>query len=479
MVRPIVMLGIAAIFGQAGQDPPAKPPAEEYKDRVARIKESLADEHYKIGEYLYGVSMHRWARDEFRKSIGFSVNHADARKRLGYIKKEGEWEPDPDAALETENKKKGDEAIKLKMEYDKRIEKLGKTMGKLYADLGGFCEKNKMTPEAQAAWKLAIEYDPLNTESRKKLGYVRQGKEGPWLSKFETAIRKEMKEGIAKAPGGTPRKEETEVEADLGWKHEKRTSKHFLLQAAGQNQEWLSKEIKHAEHAFAMFHKIFNQTEDLFQQPFNLIVVKDKSSHEQYIDKYFQGGDSVRKEFSKKANGSGGFPRSEWVQGDRPDVHDWVVHVTTEQLFEHLVGGSRPWMREGLAYHFTKTMFGTAGVLCVNLAGTGAGGEKNLQNPEDWPLVIRTWIRESKDPTIIEVFKCKDVAELSGAETVKGWSMIDFLLTEHRERFLEFLSKIRGQKEDDDEKTLLEVFGWTLEDFDVRWRTYARASYGG
>jgi len=149
------------------------------------------------------------------------------------------------------------------------------------------------------------------------------------------------------------------------------------------------------------------------------------------------------------------------------------------ELYSHLVGGARPWMREGLAYHFTKTMFGTAGVLCVNLAGTGSGGEKNLQNPEDWPLVIRTWIRESKDPTIIEVFKCKDIAELSGAETVKGWSMIDFLLTEHREKFLEYCSKIRGQKEDDDEKTLLEVFGWTLEDFDVRWRTYARASYGG
>src|SRR5688572_15594802 len=169
MCRSILLLGIAAIFGQAGQDAPAKPPAEEYKDRVARVRESLAEEHYKVGEYLAGVSMHRWAREEYRKSVGFSADHAEARKRLGYVQKDGEWEPDPNAPLETENKKKGTEEEKLKQEYDKRVEKLGKNIGRLWAELGNWCEKNKLKPEAEAAWKLAIEYDPLNTDSRKKL----------------------------------------------------------------------------------------------------------------------------------------------------------------------------------------------------------------------------------------------------------------------------------------------------------------------
>jgi hypothetical protein len=60
---------------------------------------------------------------------------------------------------------------------------------------------------------------------------------------------------------------------------------------------------------------------------------------------------------------------------------------------------------------------------------------------------------------------------------VKGWSIIDFLMTEHRDKFLDYCSKLRGQKEEEDEKTLQEVFGWTLEDLDLRWKTYARASY--
>jgi tetratricopeptide (TPR) repeat protein len=206
MFRKAVLLGIAALVGVAAQDPPAKPPAEDYKDRMAKIKENLAEEHYKIGEYLFGVSMHRWARDEFRKSIGFAPDHAESRKRLGYIKKEGDWEPDPDAALETENKKKGDEELKLKGEYDKRVAKMGSTIAKQWADLGNFCAKNKMKEESEAAWKLAIEYDPLNSESRKKLGYVRSGKDGPWLSPFEAAWRKQAKDGTPRRRPARPRK---------------------------------------------------------------------------------------------------------------------------------------------------------------------------------------------------------------------------------------------------------------------------------
>src|SRR5689334_4469645 len=166
MLRLWMLVGFAAIVGQAGQEP-TKPPADEYKEKLENVKKNLAEEHVKIGEYLNGVSMHRWARDEFRKAIGFIPDHAEARKKLGYKSKEGEWEPDPDAALETENKKKNEEAAKIKSEYDKRIQKLGQTVARMWADIGNFCEKNKMKAEAEAAFRLAIEYDPTNGESRK------------------------------------------------------------------------------------------------------------------------------------------------------------------------------------------------------------------------------------------------------------------------------------------------------------------------
>ncbi|HTF56514.1 MAG TPA: hypothetical protein VK661_04590 [Planctomycetota bacterium] len=478
MIRAFVLSSFGLLWLQAGQDP-AKPPADEYKDRLAKLNDSLAEEHYKIGEYLFGTSMHRWARDEYRKTITISPDHEAARKRLGYAKKDAEWEIDPDAPVEIENKKKGDEAQKVKVEYDKRVEKLGTTLARQWVDLGTFCEKAKLASEAEAAWKMAVEFDPRQGDARKKLGYVRQGKDGPWLSKFESAIRKQMKEGIAKAPVGQPYKEQTDVEKDMGWKHEKRKSDHFLLEVQGKDQEWLKEEIKHGEHAYAMFHKLFDQKEELFQQPYNIIIVRDKSAHEQYVDKYHHGDATHREFVKKKCGGYGGYPRGEITLGQGANLHDFIVHMTAQELFETLAGGRRHWLHEGMAYHFSKTMLGTALAGCVNLAGTGSDktAGRNYQNAEDWPLIIRTWIKEGKDPPILEVFKCHDLAEFSGEEVVKAWSLVDFLLTEHREKFMVFLSKIRGQKEEEDEKALQEVFGWSLDDFDVRWKTYARASY--
>jgi tetratricopeptide (TPR) repeat protein len=475
MARWAALLGLFSICASSGQDAPLSP-ADEYKTRLARINEALADEHFKVGEYLAGVSMFRWAREEYRKAIGFSMDHEESRKRLGYVKKEGDWAPDPDASLESENKKKGDEQDKVKKEYDTRIDRLGKNVGRMWAELGGFCEKNKMTAEAQAAWKKAIEYDPMNGDSRRKLGYARQGKSGPWLSKFESAFRKQAKEGIAKSPGGAGDKTRTTVESDMGWTHEKRKSPHFLIEAA-KDQEWLAKHVKHGEHAYALFHKLFDVKDELFQQPYNIVIVKDKAQHEAYVDKYHQG-DSTRREFSKKMKGTGGFPQTEVTLGNDPDLHEFVVHMTTQRCSEHLTGGSRPWLHEGLAYHFSMQVIGKGGTFCTNIQGTGAGGgERDYRNMEDWPLIMRTLINESKDPAMIEVFKCKDFAELSGAEAVKAWSLVDFLVTEHRERFLDFCSKARGQREDEDEKILKEVFDWTIDDLDTRWRTYVRAFY--
>ena len=483
MVRAVMAVAIAALLGAAAQDPPPKPPepkppAEEYKDRVAKLNQTLAEEHFKIGEYLSAASMNQWARLEFRKAIGFSPDHEGARKRLGFVKKDGEWEPDPGAVLETENRKRGEEEQKVRTEYEKRAEKMGKAVSRLFGDLGGFCERNQMKAEAEAAWRKSVEYDPMNADSRKKLGYVRQGKDGPYLSKFEAAFRKLVKDGLSKAPTGQPHKEETDVERDLGWKHTKRASAHFLVEVPGKEQDWLKEEIRYGEHAYAMFHKLFELKDDLWTQPLDVVFVKDRPAHEQYVDKYFQG-DATRREWIKgKTSGLNGFPRTETILGANSNMHDYMVHHTAQHLSTHLVGGNRVWLEEGTAYHFTVLMLGTALSSCLSLGGTGSEGPKrDYQKAEDWRLILKTLVREGKDPEMLAVFKCKQFAELDGAEAVKAWSMVEFLVTEHREKFMEFMSKLRGQPVEDDEKALLQVFGWSLEDFNNRWRAHVTATY--
>ena len=73
MLRSLALLGFAALVGTV-QDP-AKPPAEEYQERLKAIQDALANEHFKIGDYLATATMHRWAREEFRKAIGFNPEH--------------------------------------------------------------------------------------------------------------------------------------------------------------------------------------------------------------------------------------------------------------------------------------------------------------------------------------------------------------------------------------------------------------------
>ncbi|MBI4564536.1 MAG: hypothetical protein HY716_07595 [Planctomycetes bacterium] len=474
----IFALACAIALPCLAQDGPARSPEEEYARRLAEIKKRLAEEHYKVGEFLHTVQMYAWARDEYNKALALDPDHEGARRRLGYTRDEaGAWRFDPTAKLETQNRKKGDDAARTKLQYEDRYQKLGRNIAKKWYDLGNYCKSNKMEEEALAAWKKAVEYDPEHAASRRKLGHVREGKDGPWLTPFEAKIRKEMKEGVKSAPEGEPDDEQTEVEKDLGLKHEKRRSEHFLIEAAGLNQNALKREIQFGEHAYAMFHKLFAQEADLFSQPYNFVVLKDKATHVKYVDFYHQGP-PAKKDLARKSTGMGGFPRSEWTLGDSQQIHDQMVHMTVQSLSRHLAGGERHWLHEGLAYHFTKIVLGTAGTLCVDLTGTSAGSDgKNYQDPEHWPLVIRTWVKEGKDPNIYEVFNCTNLGELSGAETVKAWSMVDFLITEHREKFIEFMTKLRGQREDEDAKILKEVFGWTLEDFDARWQAYARTAY--
>ncbi len=468
---------LAAATAAFAQDPPAKPPAEEYEERKAKIHRNLADEYFKIGEFLTGQKMFTSARSEYNKALHFNPDHEGANKALCKRRDDqGQWEVDPDKKPNMGDNLAGDEKLKCRVQYDKKVDTMGKTIGNQYSSLGDFCASNKMETESVECWKKAIEFDPQNSNARKKLKHERQGKDGPWLPPFESKIRKELREGIAKADGGQPTKEQTKVEADLGLTHEKRKSKNFSIEAGGLTQEKLKVELQHAEHAYAMFQKYFNQ-QSLFGQEYHFIVLKDKSVHEKYVDRYHPGP-AAKKDQARKSAGMGGFPNSEWTLGDRPHVNDWVVHMTAQWCSEHLVGGERHWLHEGLAYHFTKTMLGTAGTLCVDLAGTGSeGGGKNYQDPENWPIVIRTWIREGKDPSIAEVVKATNLAELSGGETVKGWSLIDFLVTEHREKFIDFMQKLRGTKQTDDEKILQEVFGWSWDDLDAKWKAYARSSY--
>ncbi len=456
---------------------PQAAPQDEYKDRLTKISRNSAAKHYQIGDYLTTAQMHQWAREQYYKTIEFEPDHEGARKRLGYKKGDSGWESDASIQQQFANKKKDAEAEKARKSFQERMDSAGRDLSRQWVDLAAWCKAQKLQAEAEGAYKKALEYDPAHAGARKELGFEKDAKGGAWLSKSERELRKEMRDGIGKAPQGAAASSESAVEKALSVKTKKREGGHFMVESPHLTDPQLTGLLQHAEHAYAMFHKIFGATDLFGDRKMVQLVLNTKAQHEAYVDA-FHKGDAAHKELSKKSQGSSGFPLCEQVQENRPlpSVEDMVVHTTAQILSNMYSGGGNHWLHEGTSYHFTRLMKGTAMTYCVDLAGTGPKSDgKNYQDPEHWPVVCKVWVRDGKDPEINAILKCDNLAELSGAETVKAWSIVDFLITDHKEKLVGLCAKLKA--ETPVEEAFRSVFNWSLGDLDTRWKAYVKVSY--
>ncbi len=452
-------------------------PADEYKTKLAALNKSTAGKHYAIGEYLSGASMNLWARDQFYKAVEFDPDHEGARKKLGYKKNEdGQWETDVAAKQDFGNKKKGEDLERVRKQYVDRLDSAGKDLSRQWADLALFCKKNMMTAEMTASFMKALEYDPANAGARKELGYEKDAK-GVWMAKSERELRKEMKDGIAKAPGGQPATFESDVETALGVKLKKRESEHYILESPHLTDGQLLLILQHGEHAYAMFHKLFGQTDLFGGRKYTLVVLKDKTQHDKYVDAFYKG-DSARMKMLHETRASGGYPRTEIYQETAPDslLHDLIIHMNVEACLRVWAGEKQCWVLEGMALHFTRLMKDSAMIQCIDLAGTSPKNKgKSYTDPADWPVVCRVWVREGKDPDLTTILKRTNFGEFDGADAIKSWSLVEFLLGQHREKFNQFLQAFKEGKDVD--AALKEVWGWTINDLDYRWKAYVKVAY--
>jgi hypothetical protein len=237
-----------------------------------------------------------------------------------------------------------------------------------------------------------------------------------------------------------------------------------------------------------MFHKVFGQTDLFPDEKYNLIVLKDKAQHQSYVNTMYKGADPARLKLALDARGTGGFPRNEIYQETAPDalIQDWAIHHTTEALLRFWCGERYCWVLEGMALHFTRLMKDTCLIHCVDLAGTSPQNKgKNYSDPADWPVICRVWVRENKDPDMTAIMKRTNFGEFDGADAVKSWSLVEFLLAQHKDKFIEFLATLRDLSQKDAkgieggivETALKKVWGWTINDLDYRWKQYVKVAY--
>ncbi|MBI3857880.1 MAG: hypothetical protein HY293_19555, partial [Planctomycetes bacterium] len=381
-------------------------------------------------------------------------------------------------------------AERIRKQYIDRLDSAGRDLSRQWGDLALFCKKNSMAAEASSSFMKALEYDPANATARKELGYEKDAK-GVWMSKAERELRKEMKDGIPKAPGGQPATRDSQAEKAAGVKTKKRESDHFIAESPHMAEPAMGMLLQNAEHTYTMFHKMFAQKDLFGGGKLTLLVLKDKAQHDRYVDAAYKG-EAARMQLLHECRCTGGFPYMEIYQETAPDalLHDWAIHMVTQVLMEIWCGTNYCWMVEGMALHFCRLMKDTSMVHCVDLAGTSPRNKgKNYSDPGDWPVICRVWVRENKDPDMTAIMKRVNFGEFDGADAIKSWSMVEFLLGQHREKFVEFLMALKELNETKEDKNgkvvegglveaaLKKVWGWTIGDLDYRWKQYVKVAY--
>jgi hypothetical protein len=465
----------ASLWGLQDKDPKA-----EFEKKFTKAKSDAAKEHARIADYLDVAKMHKWARGEDERAMKLNPENENARKRLGYKKEGDTWVKDPGANVERENKKKGADETRIRGDYDAKLASLAKEAAKDFYECGLFARKHGLDSEAQEAFGLCLEYEPDNEKAHKELGHEK-GPSG-WMTKADKAQKEAFKGEVGKAPKGEPDKEATEFEKGLELKHEHRKSPKAFIESPHMDQKKLERMIQLCEHTQAMFARTFKSEPP--PKPLHLVILKEKKHHEIYIDKFFEGTAEIKK--LMKGTAGSQQPevcRAQWWQSTHPDAvaEDWVVHYTCHLLTYHLLGdhggGKRPWLHEAIAYYFTVEVLDSIKTYCVNFAGTGMDDAKKVfSDSKNWPGIIRKWMKEGNDPNINAVIKAI-LNDLDPPRLVKAWSLLDFFIKDHPDKLVEAIGKMRADLGDNGERAIKEVFGWTLEELDGQWRTWAKRKY--
>lgn len=465
--------GMLALLVVGFQDSPER---AKFDDSLGRILREIAAEYVKIGEYLDNARLHRWAASQFEQALEFDPDNAKARKRLGYARQGDSWQRDPAIDVKTGNvRTSGIEAHEKEMEQRKA--RAHAAAAKELEKLAAWCRQKGLGEEAKLCLRRLLEFDRRNPRALQELGYVAEGER--WIAPEELALRKWFRESLDARAKGSPVEGESEVEQRLKIATEKRRSERFAVESGHIKGPQLERLVQHLEQAWEIYHGLFGVEQSVLKPPIAVIILRSQKEHEAFIDAFERGGEAD-KALSKKNDGAMYTepPMAECVQREKgiDFVFDYCIHAVVHLMVAYQLGTDRPWLTEGLATAFTRQLRGTALCACVRLEGTARDGGKTFTDPAHWPLIVRDWVQKGGDPELALVLR-STLNELDQTRLVKAWSVLDFLMTMHRERLPELLEALEKDPRDPGDGAFRKVFGWTVEMLEAEWRAYTRRAY--
>ncbi|MBI4242745.1 MAG: hypothetical protein HY606_01535, partial [Planctomycetes bacterium] len=367
-------------------------------------------------------------------------------------------------------------------------------IAKRFFELAQWCKEKGLEEQRKAALSWVIVYDNSNKKARSFLKFKKSG--DTWISenadKLKTILSGWEKPEVS---SGQELTQSSKFEQELGLKTTKRQSQRFQVESTYMDQSQLQTCTKISEHTYSTFHSIFGFDNSVINIPnnttINIIIVRSQPEHARFVQAYYQNQDQRIVEEVMKVNGCKILYPPMFDVSINPTVQqsilDMIVHNTVEVLFLWATRGPQgganiPWLFESLSYYFTFNMNNTNLTKCVDWKGTGTLKGRNLDSIAKWPVEIRKMVQMGEDPDINSVLKITNMSQMDLEKTLKAWSIVDFLVTEHNETFKQFLKDIKADNQQSSSlnygiNAIKKAFGWNTEELNKKWKEFVLRTY--
>ncbi|MCE9583063.1 MAG: hypothetical protein K8T20_11255 [Planctomycetes bacterium] len=469
---PALLLFVSSAMASA-QAPDAK---KDFEQKLKAENAKTAAAHVTLGKFCTGKKLHAAALVDYRRALWLDPNCTDAKRALLWKFEGGAWVVDPAAKVPDVNEGKPEAIDKALDEYALKRRAMMEKAAKAYSDLAESAAKKKLAEEAKAAWKLALFYDDSSDKAREGCGWVKDGT--AWVCPADVEARAAEEKRIKAADAGKKVDDASDVEEKTGFRLAKRTSEHFQLEGMFTDGE-MQTLVRTCEAARQAFFETFELPADALNFPVRGVFIKTKDDHKNFLVKFAGLSGRELDEENAMSGWSKYSPDTfEVRQGDRDFtlMPDWAVHNAIEFYWarQFSIPKCPAWLGDGIPYWFTYRMTKTALTSCVNF-GTSAEGAESWEDVLDWRALTKDLVRSGHSPAIRDVLD-GPLNSLDGPKGVKGWSLVDWMITTRKKEFFAFIKELAdGAAQEDAVKKAFVVSGYA--ELDAQWAAYVMENY--
>jgi hypothetical protein len=496
--------GAARSLVLAQDAPPAPDPAaERLKSQFESRLKRLAGDHEKFGNKYQKAGDIPEAIKQYRFAIYLDTDHAQARKAMGYVRRDGRWfidslltpEPDvdPSKLSEAERKKHEEKLAKIdeaSAKVDSEVNKHGGKAGKDMLEWHGKLSKAGATEHAARALVLAAWFMPDDKDINEARGFLlhKGVYRHPRLASQVDAAAK----AIADVPKGKVMEGEDPQQSALNLTalHRQKHDDYPYASRSTTSESRAGRILQVMLGIDARVRAVLatDKKPNFRSGVFTLSEFKSKQEFSDFINKY-DTSDDKRKEFILKLSGTGsnnpyGFVTWHTNSGSGDDM---AAHNVAVALMENLRRRQTdPWVGRGFGYMMTGQMLGTTATRFYTI--TEKKGRTEVRGKDSEPVFRRErsgpdrmrqicveMLLLDQDITFHELSKTH-TNDMTERHVSKSLGLMEMLLCSRPEAFSKWLMEGTGAP-DQDLKNLLGVLGMEDADLQKAWQDWVLAHY--